>query len=263
MDGRAAIEHNIQALKRILATIVALAGGAGLASHSGEATLPRRLRLAVLSLLRPAESAARRLIIAMAHGLAVTLPPPRPRKVRHEARVSPTIVRNGTGIVLPFGAAPPARLIAPAAHRPLAFPLIDPPRRWRGSRRRSAAVGIPRIGVPGITARLAVPGLKPPAPDDPVDAARLLRRLETLASALDDLPGQVHRFARWRARRERSIERGFSHRRSPLRPGRPPGGRLSRYVPSAQRLRKVREVDEVLAHAHALATYALERADTS
>ncbi len=45
----------------------------------------------------------------------------------------------------------------------------------------------------------------------------------------------------------------------------PPGGRLSRFDPVARRLSRIREVDEVLAHAHAMALYALEnpRRDTS
>ncbi|WP_207770945.1 hypothetical protein [Kumtagia ephedrae] len=50
---------------------------------------------------------------------------------------------------------------------------------------------------------------------------------------------------------------------SPLRTGRPPGGRLSRFDPSATHSRKIREVDEILAHAHALAVYALDYPDTS
>ena len=47
--------------------------------------------------------------------------------------------------------------------------------------------------------------------------------------------------------------------------GRPPGGRLSRYEPDARRRSNIREVDEILAHAHALAQYALDppRPDTS
>ena len=48
----------------------------------------------------------------------------------------------------------------------------------------------------------------------------------------------------------------------PLRPGRPPGGRLSRYDPDARRRKNIRDVDEILAHAHALALYALSP-DTS
>ncbi|MDQ6437355.1 hypothetical protein RB623_25155, partial [Mesorhizobium sp. LHD-90] len=50
---------------------------------------------------------------------------------------------------------------------------------------------------------------------------------------------------------------------SPLRRGRPPGGRLSRYDPTAIHPRNIREIDEILAHAHALAVYALETPDTS
>ena len=49
----------------------------------------------------------------------------------------------------------------------------------------------------------------------------------------------------------------------PLRPGRPPGGRLAHYDPDAWGGRKnIRDVDEILAHAHALASYALSP-DTS
>ena len=99
MDWNAAIERNREALKRILAMLVAMAELAG-----GGATLPRHLHRAVLRLLRPAESAARRLVIVAARGLVVTLPPPRPRK----AKQIQTILRNGvgTGILMPHGALP-------------------------------------------------------------------------------------------------------------------------------------------------------------
>ena len=101
MDWSAAIEKHREALTHIVATLVAMAGLGGQlaflpqegASPRGSAQaekskpsppLPRHLRLAVLRLLRPAESAARRLIIALARGLVVTLPPP--RKPRRQAR---------------------------------------------------------------------------------------------------------------------------------------------------------------------------------
>ena len=86
MDWTAAIEKHREALKGIVAALVAMAAGAGLVSHGcGDApgrhpevraegeprrTLPRHLHRAVLRLLRPAESAARRLVIALARGLA-------------------------------------------------------------------------------------------------------------------------------------------------------------------------------------------------
>ena len=71
MDGILAIEHNREALKRILASLVAMAGLAGVdlsvrARGGARRTLPRHLYLAVLRLLRPAEAAARRLIVALA-----------------------------------------------------------------------------------------------------------------------------------------------------------------------------------------------------
>ena len=89
MDWNAAIEKNREALKRILAALVAMAGLRGQftffpqegASHQAVAqaeksklspalTLPRRLRNAVLRLLRPAEAAARRLVIVAARDIA-------------------------------------------------------------------------------------------------------------------------------------------------------------------------------------------------
>jgi hypothetical protein len=75
MDWNAAIEKHREALKGIVAALVAMAAGAGLVSHGcgvAPATLPRHLHRAVLRLLRPAESAARRQVIARAC--------PRPRR---------------------------------------------------------------------------------------------------------------------------------------------------------------------------------------
>ncbi len=114
MDWNAAIEKNREALKRILAALVAMAGLAD--CRAG--TLPRHLHRAVLRLLRPAESAARRLVIVAARGLVVTLPPPRQRK----AMPALTILRNGvgTGILMPPGVLLP--------------PPPTPPRVGRGKR---------------------------------------------------------------------------------------------------------------------------------
>lgn len=275
MDGILAIEHNHQALRRILGGIVAMAGLAGVGVAN---TLPRHLYLAVLRLLRPAEAAARRLIIALALAvppqardgktLDVTLPPQRPRKPTRKS----AILRNGvgTGIILPHGLRGTAHFFAQngaagsgpdvdggkVAVRRLSLPLLDPlPNPFR--RRRIAADSVPRICMPGFTARFPV--RQPPSPNDPIDATRLGQRLAALAAALDDMPAQARRFARWKARRDAKLVR----RVWPLRMGRPPGGRLSRYDPSAGRRRNIREVDEVLAHAHALAFYALEQPDTS
>jgi hypothetical protein len=120
----------------------------------------------------------------------------------------------------------------------------------------------PRILLPGLAQPFALP--PPPAPDDLVSAARLGLRLAALAAALEDLPGQARRFARWRARAGRATP-DARRRLAALRPGRPPGGRLARFDPAAPRPRNIREIDEILAHAHALAHHALaqRRPDTS
>ncbi|CAN5126544.1 hypothetical protein BH10PSE7_BH10PSE7_40820 [soil metagenome] len=65
MDWDRAIAINQAALSRIVAALIAMAG---LAGGVAEARLPRPVYHAVLRVLRPAESAARRLIVIMARG---------------------------------------------------------------------------------------------------------------------------------------------------------------------------------------------------
>lgn len=294
MDWNAAIERNSAALKRVLAVLVAMAGLAGASAlwggrreasdcaatitptrpsddgrppHKAEVTfhpsLPRHLHTAVLRLLRPAEAAARRLIIVAARGLVVALPPPRPFKAT-----------SGW---------PPKNLV----RRAPSLPLLDPLRPWRRHVRRPAS-GVPRISMPGFSEPVRNTP-RAPAPDDAVDATRLALRLTALAAALDDLPGRARRFARWRQRRDAAIAQRRSPgaadarisgdaagaqinktpgatgarmqerrgarfvRIGPLRPGRPPGWRQ----------KPVDEVHEVLNVVHGLAVWALEPADTS
>jgi hypothetical protein len=229
MDGTLAIERNRQALKRVLLTLVAMA------SLSTRTTLPRHLRNAVLRLLRPAEAAARRLIIALAHGLTVSPPPPRKagtalRQARHFMPVMP----------------PEPAVRAPLHSLPL--PLLDPLRRATPGIKRPSI--LPRICVPGVTVRLSIPVRLPPSPFDPLDATRLGMRLHALGQALDDLPREALRFARWQARQHRARAAG-KIRRWPLRPGQPPGSRVKH------------DVQDILTHAHQLAWWALEHPDTS
>ena len=304
MDGSVPIEQNLQALKRILASLVAMAGlGAGgqftffpqegaAVQNQAQAeksklspaltpepsppfTLPRHVYRAILLLLRPAESAARRLIIAAARGIVVVLPPPRKPKPKPPVR--------GPRAHLPVG---PKRRPKPAPRVLSNLPLLDPLKRYFRVRRRYVpAHAAPRIrwlgGFDSPFLPKPPPPPAPPSPDDPIDAARLGQRLAVLAAALDDLPGQAQRFARWQARNDAAIARDSKardaaiaegkhgpsvvpfRRNSPLRWGRPPGGRLSRYDPTATHPRRIREIDEILAHAHALAQYALDRPDTS
>jgi hypothetical protein len=286
MEGNAAIETNREALKRILLMLVGMAEMAG-----GASTLPRHLYHVILRLLRPAESAARRLIIAAARGIVVNLPPPRPRKPK--PKISDTVAamrRLGLAVNLSkqdfarYEAELKAAERRAARPRTISLPLFDPQKYpFRVRRRHGPARGVPRISVPGFSERAPLPPLpKPPMPDDPIDAVRLGLRLAALGAALDDLPKQAKRFARWKARCDAAVAemrkigsgvvvRGRTKRGTirfqrtrPLWLGRPPGGRLSPYDPDARRRKDIREIDEILAHAHALALDALEtRRDTS
>lgn len=244
MDWTLAIERQRTALGRLLATLLAMAGLAGDLEPAGgpRRALPRHLHRAVLRLLRPAEAAARRLVIAIARSLPGTPPAGMPARVDRPAR----------GGSAPGSSAPGNSVLVISAHpTALSLPLLDPlPRR---PLRRISKL-LPRVSVPGVT--LPPPPSRPPLlPDDPVDAGRLHRRLRALARALDDLPAAARRFARWRGARDAALRAGDSRARRvwPLRPGRPPG--WSRLGPDAVR--------EMLEDAQWLARQALEQPDTS
>jgi hypothetical protein len=251
MDGTAAIHNNLEALKRILAGLVAMAGLAG------------ALTSPLCGLRdRSSDRASGSIVCREGRGDCEAIGDP--GKIREASGGG----RNAAGAA--------GRAAATARPRTLSLPLLDPLRRpVRGNRRYVPAHAAPRILFPGVTKPFSLP--PPPSPDDPIDASRLSLRLAALAVALDDLQGQAKRFARWKARgadaagaqskdhdiRRKAPASGRIRRISPLRSGRPPGGRLTRFEPSAKHPRDIREVDEVLAHAHALARYALEKPDTS
>ena len=82
MDWDRAIEINREALERVIAGMFALA--ATVIGHvwvlgriPGTAMLPRSIHGAILLILRPAESAVRRLIIIAARGIVLKLSPAR------------------------------------------------------------------------------------------------------------------------------------------------------------------------------------------
>ncbi|MFI0846654.1 hypothetical protein, partial [Mesorhizobium sp. IMUNJ 23232] len=243
---------------------------------------------AILLLLRPAESAARRLIIAAAQGIVVTLPPFRPRKPKPKTSDTVAAMRR-LGLAVALSQEDFARYEAErkAAERRASRPrgqnlsLLDALKNpFRIRRKYVPAHAVPRIrSLDDDAPRIPVP--QPPTRDDPINAAKLTLRLDALGRALDDLPGQAKRFARWKARNDDALQRDRAardaavaqgkpgparfRRFSPLRRGRPPGGRLPRFDPDAPKRKNIREVDEILAHANAMAYYALEppRRDTS
>jgi hypothetical protein len=223
MDWDLAIKRNSEALNSIVAALFALLG---LVSEAAISRIPPPLHRAVLRVLRPAESAVRRLIVIAARGLVVKLAPSRPMPA-------------GKVIGKRNGNSPPS------------FQLFDPRKNFNRPRRRKFARIGPRIHVfPYDSLRpAALPATALPPPDGLVNAQSVVRRLQALKSALDDLPRQARRLARWRLRREKIPSPKF---KSPLRPGRPPGHRKK---PS-------HEVDEVLIECHGLAWDAL-KPDTS
>jgi hypothetical protein len=185
----------------------------GLAEGGAIERLARPLYRAVLGILRPAESAVRRLIVVAAKGIVVKLQPPRPAP-------------KGFKIPGKRGDRVSFRLFDPRKH----FPEITGRSRSKGPR------VLPRIRFIDVAfdpriplfrqPTLAPPALPVPAPaaelDDTVNAAPLIRRLQAIKQALDDLPRQARRCARWR-------DKPFEARRprlfSMLRPGPPPAYR--------------------------------------
>ncbi len=229
MDWARAIERNSEALKGIVAALFAMLGLAGVAPV---ARIPRSVHSAVLRVLRPAESAVRRLVVIAARGLVVKLAPSRPMPAG--------LIGKGGG-----------------SRRP-SFQLFDPRKSFEALRqhRQTLARSPPRIHFFASDPRVAAlwqarpPAADPaPPPDGLVGAERLARRLQALKFALADLPRQARRLARWRVRRETAKTPKF---RSPLRPGHPPG----------YRRKPLHEVDEVLIECHGLACDAM-KPDTS
>ena len=228
MDWDLAIKRNSKALKSIIEVLFALLGLDGTDAAS---RIPRSLHSAVLGVLRPAESAVRRLIVIAARNVVVKLAPSRPMA---EGR---KIVRSG-------GNSSPT------------FQLFDPLKRLKPIRAMKFTRLEPRIRFieydPRVVALFPAPRPvvePPPPPDGRVSATRLHRRLQAVKSALDNLPRQAKRLVRLQERRKASP---WPKSTIPLRPGHPPG----------YRRKPIHEVDEVLTECDGLAWDAM-KPDTS
>jgi hypothetical protein len=232
MDWNMVIERNSERLFTVVATLVAMvrARGGGMAAF-----LPRDIYSAALILLRPAESAVRRLIVIAARGLVLRL-------------------KLGAARKFPTGLS-----INRDSDRIPAFCLIDPLKRFAledFEQTENKQQVIPRISVPGL--------FDPVFPPQPalytggmITASALGRRVQALRLALDNLPRQARRLARWKAKRELARQasvRPKPCRLSPFRPGFAPGYHRS----------NGREVDDILAECHHFAREAWEwKPDTS
>jgi hypothetical protein len=229
MDWDLVIKRNSEALEGIIEALFTMLGLVGEAAVS---RIPKPLHCAVLRVLRPAESAVRRLIVIAARGLVVKVAPSRPM--------------------------PKGQIIGKSGNSGSSFQLFDTRKDFPELRQQRIkyAKHPPRIFFFGNDSRVDAlwPVPEPTAApasetDGLVNAARLSRRLQALKLALDDLPRQARRMARWRMRQEVMPSPKF---KSPLRPGPPPG----------HRKRPVDPIDEILADCHALAWDAM-KPDTS
>ena len=228
MDWDLAIKRNSKALKGIIEVLFALLG---LDGTDAAQRIPRSLHSAVLSVLRPAKSAVRRLIVIAARNVVVKPALSRPMPAGK-------VIAKGLGISMP------------------SFQLFDPNKRIKGPRARAFTRLAPRIRFidydPRVVALFPAPRPvvePPPPPDGRVCATRLHRRLVALKSALDDLPRQAKRLVRLQERRKASPD--FKPT-TPLRSGHPPG----------YRRKPVHEVDEILVKCDWLAWEAM-KPDTS
>jgi hypothetical protein len=233
MDWALAIERNRQPLLRIVAVLY---GMIGLGEGRGVARVSRPVYRAVLAVLRPAEAAVRRLIVVAARGIVIKL---------QKRRLAPMgrIISSGT------------------ARGRVSFQLFDPPRVLAKAHdhRGAAGKGEPRIRVIDAVFDPRIPLFRPSSQavpeaaaqdeDQSVNAGPLCRRLAAIRIALEDLPRQARRYARWQAR---PPETRRPRRAASLRTGPPPG--LCR--------RPVHEVAEILAECHWLARH-VAATDTS
>ncbi len=193
-------------------------------------TLPRHLYAAIMLILRPCESAIRRLIIIAARGLVL------------KARASRPL---------------PAGLASFASENPSrtpSFQLIDPlkhfdPDLWDQNIDPASLMHEVLPFDPALAHHQAQLAAKP------VNATLLFNRLRAMRHALNDLPRQARRLARWYAQRDLLLAAKGPYRpmrMSPFRPGPPPG----------YRRKDLHQVDAVLKDVHYFAIEAF-RADTS
>ncbi len=225
MDIPAAIDINKTLLARITAGLFVLLGGG-----TGPARISVELHRRIVRVLRPAESAVRRLIVVLVTITGLKAPPPR---AQSQSRSIPEgVASKGTG------------------KKSQSFPLFDPRQRfWRQRPAKKTPAALPRIiSLTDEGLRRLKESLNAPAPADKkagdISPINLLQRLEAVAGALNDLPHQAKRLVRAMARRENIPKLKL---RKPLRPGRPPGHRQKPRL----------EVDNVLRDCEWLARNAL------
>jgi len=211
--------------------------------------MPRLKKLTVLFVLRPSESAFRRVLLVMVLVRGLIAPMVAKRTVR-AGRLEQKSTREKRG------------------ERPLPFKLIDPRKAFDLFPDKPKYVSGPGPWVTdlwsddpiydrsALYAHQERMNRPPPAPDDEISAEALCRRMNALMAALQDLDGQALRMAKLQARIKQSKTKIGAFPLRVMRPGLPPGYRQKRK----------HEIDEVLAECHQLALMAeqeLKPPDTS
>jgi hypothetical protein len=216
-----AIEKNQTALARIVAEIVALVGWV---AGGRLERLSHSLYLAAERLLRPTESALRRLIVIAARGITV----------------KPTVKRPMT----------PGKIIADGAKQRISFQLFDARKNFDFIEPENPCLVIVKTYSSNPFNPFERNNLRrPEKPAERDYTLSLSRRLAAVKHALENLPQQAIRMARWQVKRKTMLKPKFT---SPLRSGRPPGYRGE---PESK-------IDFILQETHGLACDAL-RVDSS
>ena len=223
MDWTLAIKRNRDQLKDIVLALFVIAkmrvGGSLF-------TLPRSTLAAIKLVLRPAESAVRRLIVIAAHGLAPLSSP------RLRGEVPGIAGRRGDLPIKAFKLFDPLK-------------SFDPESIWDNDQVTYES----GFGLVASASQSHDTSLD----HQPIDATQIGQRLNALMRALENLPRQARRLIRWQAKRDAALMAHRPTRMSPMRPGLPPGWRE----------RKVHEIDTVLRECHGLAHDLLNAPDTS
>jgi hypothetical protein len=199
MDWDLAIANNRKALAKVLAEILALLGivAGGVLEH-----LPNDLYAKANRLLRPAESALRRLIFIVAKTIVV----------------KPSITKP----------MPQGLFKARGQSKRSAFQLYDPRPHYEFIKTEDPLFRIVQTYASNPFNLFDPMYLPRQDPVKIINAARFCRRLAALAHALDHIPQQARRLLRMQARRAAQVPPNLI---SVLRPGRPPGHQEKRRLP--------------------------------
>ena len=246
MNWTLAIEHN-QAI--LLRNVAWLFTWLKLDVGGSVETMPRLKRLTVLFVLRPSESAYRRVLLVAVLVRQIVAPLLKAHTAQNQqSERKPSSTTSAT--------------------RPLPFKLFDARKPFDLNPDRPKYVSGPGPWITDLWSddpiydRSALYAHqekmnRPPAgPDDEESAASLCRRMNALMAALQDLDGQVLRMAKLQERIKNQIPKVGQLPIRVMRPGLPPGFRK----------RQKHEVDEVLAECHRralMAQHELTPPDTS